>query len=348
MAYQPPRRGSGRKQNSVAFAVSILLHLLVIGIISFEFNLNEREPDHSFEVALMEVEPPEGAVDIVPQTAPLPPGELASRETDSIDLAPVVQKKEKAADHVEVRPAEQRPVKAAEKTREQVVHDPESKVPPSTGEVPVQSTQKPSMAASTRSLAAVESVSKEKEKYSGKYQGWEAVEKFSARVRRALLSRSSFVRPETTRELSERKREIFHRYFVGIHAHSIHPIFADTFLRSLNDRPPRDPINNANLRMFAEFEIARDGTVERVRVVRPSGNWEFDAGAVDALYKASPFPEPPRAIWSWNKRVYTKWGFYRNNRKCGVFNAEPYILEKPKKRRTIAALGSTKQLALRW
>ncbi len=56
MAYQQPRRGSGRKQNSVAFAVSIFLHLLVIGIISFEFNLNEREPDHSFEVALMEVD----------------------------------------------------------------------------------------------------------------------------------------------------------------------------------------------------------------------------------------------------------------------------------------------------
>ncbi len=352
MAYRQPRRGSGRKQNSVAFAISIFLHLLVIGIISFEFTLFEQEPDNSFEVALMEVEPPEGAVDIVPQTAPLPPDEIASKETDPVELTQVVQEKEKATDKVAVRRVEQRPEKTAETARKQVLHDPELKVPPESGEVPVQAVQKPSMPTSTRSLAAAASDLKKKEekkeKYSGKYQGWEAVEKFPARVRRALLSRSSFVRPETTRELSERKREIFHRYFVGIHAHSIHPIFADTFLRSLNDRPPRDPINNANLRMFAEFEIARDGTVERVRVVRPSGNWEFDAGAVDALYKASPFPKPPRAIWSWNKRVYTKWGFYRNNRKCGVFNAEPYILEKPKKRRTIAALGSTNPLALRW
>ncbi len=352
MAFQQPRRGSGRKQNSVAFAVSILLHLLVIGIISFEFNLNEREPDHSFEVALMEVEPPDGAVDIVPQTAPLPQREVESEKTASVDLTRVVQEKEKAADQVAVRRVEQRPEKTAEPARKQVAHKPQLTVPPSTGEIPVQSAQEREKAASTRSLAVADSDLKKKEekkeKYSGKYQGWEAAKKFPAKVRRALLSRASFVRPEITREISERKREIFHRYFVGIHAHSIHPIFADTFLRSLNDRPPRDPINNANLRMYAEFEIARDGTVERVRVVRPSGNWEFDAGAVDALYKASPFPKPPRAIWSWNKRVYTKWGFFRNNRKCGVFNAQPYILEKPKKRRTIAALGSTNPLVLRW
>ena len=366
MAYQQPRRGPGRKQNSVAFAVSIFLHLLVIWIISLEFNLFEQEPDRPFEVALMEVEPAQGAVDIVPQTDPLPPAsdeaheshqdverrsvEVTSRETASVDLAPVVQKKEKAAGQVAARRVEQRPVRAAEPARKRVVDDPESRALPEDGEVPAQSAQKPSMAESTRSLAAADSESedKKKKKYSGKYQGWEAVEKFPARVRRALLSRSSFVTPETMLEISERKREIFHRYFVGVHANSIHPIFAEKFLRSLNDRPGRDPINNANLRMYAEFEIAKDGTVGRVRVVRPSGNWEFDAGAVDALYKASPFSKPPKAIFSWNKRVYTKWGFFRNHRKCGVFNAQPYILEKPKKWRTIAALGSTNRLVLLW
>ncbi len=350
MAYQQPQCGPGRKQNSVAFAVSIFLHLLVIWVVSLEFNLFEQEPDRPLEVALMEVEPAQGAVDIVPQTAPLPPGEVASKETASVDLTPVVPKKEKAANHDTARRVEQRPDQAAEPARKRVAHDPESRVLPEDGEVPVQSAQKPSMTASNRPLVAADSDSenKKKSKYSGKYQGWEAVEKFPARVRRALLSRSSFVTPETMLEISERKRKIFHRYFVGVHAHSIHPIFADTFLESLNDRPGRDPINNANLRMYAEFEIAKDGTVGRVRVVRPSGNWEFDAGAVDALYKASPFSKPPKAIFSWNKRVYTKWGFFRNHRKCGVFNAEPYILEKPKKWRTIAALGSTKRSVLWW
>ena len=350
MAYQQPQCSPGRKQNSIAFAVSILLHLLVIGIVSLEFNLYEQEPDHPLEVALMEVEPAQGEVDIVPRTAPLPPSEVASEETASVDSTPVVQKKEKAADHDTDRRVEQRPVEAAETAEKRVAHDSELKVLQENGEVAGQSAQEPSMEASTRSLAvANQDFQKKKEKkYSGKYQGWEVTENFSAKVRRALLSRSSFARPETTLEISERKRKIFHRYFVGIHAHSIHPIFADKFLRSLNDRPRRDPINNANLRMYAEFEIAKDGTVERVRVVRPSGNWEFDAGAVDSLYRASPFPKPPKAIYSWNKRVYTKWGFFRNNRKCGVFNAEPYILDKPRKRRTIAALGSTNRLAFRW
>ena len=320
MAYQQPQYGSGRKQNSVAFAVSILLHLLVIGIVSLEFNLYEREPEHPVEVTLMEVEPAQGAVDIVPQANPLPPPnneahepnqdverrsvEVTSRETASVD--PTV-----ADRHVE-----QRPDQVAELARKPVAHVPESRVSPENNEVPVQLAKKPPMAASEQSLAATDSDSenKKKKKYSGKYQGWEAVEKSSARVRNALLSRSSFARPEIMREISERNRKIFHRYFVGVHEHSIHPIFADKFLESLNDRPRRDPINNANLRMYAEFEIAEDGTVGHVRVVRPSGNWEFDAGAVDSLYKASPLPKPPKAIFSWNKRVYTKWGFFRNHR----------------------------------
>ena len=251
-------------------------------------------------------------------------------------MTSVDKKTEKAVDHVAAKRVEQRPDQVAEPARKPVAHVPESRVEPENGEVPKQLAKKPSMAASEQSLAVTDSDSenKKEKKYSAKYQGWEAVEKSPARVRNALLSRASFARPEIMREISERKRKIFHRYFVGVHANSIHPIFADKFLESLNDRPRRDPINNANLRMYAEFEIAEDGTVGHVRVVRPSGNWEFDAGAVDSLYKASPFPRPPKAIFSWNKRVYTKWGFFRNHRKCGVFNAEPYILEKPKKWRT--------------
>ena len=71
------------------------------------------------------------------------------------------------------------------------------------------------------------------------------------------------------------------------------------------------------------------GQISEIRVIKTSGNMVFDAGAVDSIYRSSPFPPPPKAVLSWNRRVYLRWGFYRNNRKCGVFNVEPYILKAP-------------------
>ena len=81
--------------------------------------------------------------------------------------------------------------------------------------------------------------------------------------------------------------------------------------------------------MVAEFEIFESGQISEIRVVRTSGNTVFDAGAVDSIYRSAPFPAPPKSVLSWNRRVYLRWGFYRNNRKCGVFNVEPYILKAP-------------------
>jgi TonB family protein len=78
-----------------------------------------------------------------------------------------------------------------------------------------------------------------------------------------------------------------------------------------------------------EFEVLETGAINDLHVIRSSGNTVFDAAAVDSIYRSGPFPPPPRQILSWNNRVYFRWGFYRNNRKCGVFNAEPYILRAP-------------------
>ena len=53
------------------------------------------------------------------------------------------------------------------------------------------------------------------------------------------------------------------------------------------------------------------------------------SAAVDSIYRSSPHRPPPKSILSWNNRLYLRWGFYRNRRKCGVFNAEPYIIRAP-------------------
>jgi TonB family protein len=151
---------------------------------------------------------------------------------------------------------------------------------------------------------------------------------YSAKVLKAVNNHQSFIKPGEQEPLGTRKA-IFHNYIEAIHEASVHPKFADSFLASLPSLSVTDPINNPDLMMVAEFEIFESGSISEIRVVKTSGNMVFDAGAVDSIYRSSPFPEPPKEVLSWNRRVYIRWGFYRNNRKCGVFNVEPYILRAP-------------------
>ncbi len=155
-----------------------------------------------------------------------------------------------------------------------------------------------------------------------------AIANYSDRVMKAVTNHRSFIKPGEQEVLGSRK-EIFHNYIHAIHEASVHPKFADTFLASLPSLSVSDPLNNMDLHMVAEFEIFESGHISDIRVVKTSGNIIFDAGAVDSIFRSSPFPAPPKEVLSWNKRVYLRWGFYRNNRKCGVFNVEPYILRAP-------------------
>jgi TonB family protein len=149
----------------------------------------------------------------------------------------------------------------------------------------------------------------------------------TGKVRNALHNNSSWVAAGQQEPLGARQR-IFRNYIHSIHDR-IHQLFADSFLASLTSLDPTDPLNNFELMAKLEFEILRTGAINDLHVIRSSGNTVFDAAAVDSIYRASPFHPPPEQILSWNQRVYMRWGFFRNNRKCGVFNAEPYILKAP-------------------
>ena len=162
-----------------------------------------------------------------------------------------------------------------------------------------------------------------------KRRGRGAFNNYSDRVMRAIRNNKSFVAPGQQEVLGSARQKLFHNYIEAIHEASIHPLFADSFLASLPSLSADDPLNNWNLHMVAEFEIFESGQISEIRVVKSSGNMVFDAGAVDAIYRSSPFPRPPKTVLSWNNRVYLRWGFYRNHRKCGVFNVEPYILRAP-------------------
>ncbi|MFW6050413.1 MAG: TonB C-terminal domain-containing protein [Myxococcota bacterium] len=119
----------------------------------------------------------------------------------------------------------------------------------------------------------------------------------------------------------------FAEYISAVHRR-IHRKFADEFLRGLPTWST-SPLANPDLKTKLEIILNRDGTVHRVGVVETSGLAPFDYGAFAAVMGAQPYPEPPLGILSGDGRVYFHWGFYRNQRQCGTFNAEPYILPNP-------------------
>jgi hypothetical protein len=150
----------------------------------------------------------------------------------------------------------------------------------------------------------------------------------TGKVKAALENNRSWVAEAPQEQLSPAQVQTFRAYLESTHD-KIHALFADGFLASLMSLDPSDPLNNMDLVTTMEFEILADGKINEVHVLRTSGIAVFDAAAVDSLYRSSPFLVPPREILSYNDRAYFRWGFHRNHRKCGVFNAEPYRLLAP-------------------
>jgi TonB C terminal len=118
----------------------------------------------------------------------------------------------------------------------------------------------------------------------------------------------------------------FAAYLAEVHR-SIHREFAMRFLRSLPlvGGAFADPTLVTRL----EIVINQDGSLHQVGVVRTSGFTPFDYGAWNSVMKSAPYPEPPKRILSGDGRVYVRWDFYNNERQCGTFNAEPFILPNP-------------------
>jgi TonB family protein len=120
----------------------------------------------------------------------------------------------------------------------------------------------------------------------------------------------------------------FAEYITAFHR-KLHPQWGDGYLASLYGMPPTHPHNNMDLVVKLEFVVNEDGTIDKVTVVKSSGDLAYDVAAIDAVYGGEPYPAPPEIIKSYNGKVYLRWGFYRNESQCGVWNAEPYIIPAP-------------------
>jgi hypothetical protein len=127
----------------------------------------------------------------------------------------------------------------------------------------------------------------------------------------------------------------FAAYLARVHRR-IHQRFADRFLRNLPSTVEAAYRRDPNMHTLLEIGIAENGTVERIGIVSTSGDVLFDLGAFNSVMDAQPFGVPPEAIRSPNGLTYFRWGFYRNQRQCGTFNARPVLLARaPPRRRPI-------------
>ncbi|HEY3254336.1 MAG TPA: cell envelope integrity protein TolA, partial [Polyangiaceae bacterium] len=119
----------------------------------------------------------------------------------------------------------------------------------------------------------------------------------------------------------------FGSYLSMIH-NRIHPIFADSFLGSLDNLPASHPMNNQDLSTEVEIVLDQEsGNVVRMGVTKFSGITAFDIAALDSVKRAAPFGAPPHEIVSPDGKVYLHWEFHRNQYACSTLNARPFILK---------------------
>jgi TonB family protein len=119
----------------------------------------------------------------------------------------------------------------------------------------------------------------------------------------------------------------FATYLNGMH-NRIHPIFADTFLGSLDSLPPTHPMNDPKIYTSLEIVLTKEGQIVKMGVVKTSGITAFDIAALDSVQRASPFGPAPGAIISPDGNVYLHWEFHRDEMfACSTLNARPKMLK---------------------
>jgi TonB family protein len=118
----------------------------------------------------------------------------------------------------------------------------------------------------------------------------------------------------------------FAAYIARMHR-SIHKLWGFGQLEDWDEMSGSSPVNNPALMTELEIVLNRDGTIDKVGIVRSSGLGEYDAAAMDAAYSAGPYPDPPREIRSGNGKIYVHWRFYRDERQCATSGVDYFILE---------------------
>jgi outer membrane biosynthesis protein TonB len=143
-------------------------------------------------------------------------------------------------------------------------------------------------------------------------------------IRSALENFTPDIRIDNQTALKTRAAP-FAVYLARMHRR-IHELWGFGFLEFLDGKSPIHPLNNFDLWADIEVVLNPDGTVFKATIAKTSGSTEYDIAAVDTILSGGPYEATPEVIRSVDQRVYLRWGFYRNWRQCGTFNAHPFIL----------------------
>lgn len=147
------------------------------------------------------------------------------------------------------------------------------------------------------------------------------------RIRSSLENFIPEVRPGNQTALGTRAHP-FALYIARMHR-SIHRLWGFGFLVDMDSKPDRHPMNDMKLWTMIEVVVEPSGKVHKATIVRPSGILTYDVAALDTVFASGPYPPTPRAIRSKDGKVYLHWRFHRNQRQCGTFGVDPFILTKP-------------------
>ena len=147
------------------------------------------------------------------------------------------------------------------------------------------------------------------------------------RIKSALENFIPEVRPGNQTALGTRANP-FALYIARMHRR-IHRLWGFGFLVDLDLKSDSHPMNDMKLWSMIEVAIAPDGKVEKATIVKHSGLLAYDVAALDTIFTGGPYPPTPRNIRSSDGKVYLHWRFHRNQRQCGTFGVDPYILNKP-------------------
>ena len=130
-----------------------------------------------------------------------------------------------------------------------------------------------------------------------------------ARVTSALENFIPEVKPGNQTALNTRAAP-FAAFIARMHR-NIHRAVGIRRARGLG-RACRRPARSTTNRLMTTLEIVlnRDGTVSKVTLVRASKYLPFEAAAIDVVYSAGPYPDPPREIRSGNGKIYVHWSFF--------------------------------------
>src|SRR5262249_21468422 len=117
--------------------------------------------------------------------------------------------------------------------------------------------------------------------------------------------------------------------FIARMHRSIHNLWGFGVLEDWDHKSSSNQFNNQELWTMIEIVLNTEGTMDKLTMVRPSGFLPFDVAAMDVVMSAGPYPDPPGAIKSANGKIYLHWRFHRDDRACGTFGVDPYILGTP-------------------